>query len=44
MKKSSKCANVRENGKIIKLLVGAVVLLIATLVMTLIRMFVLKGV
>lgn len=44
MKKSSKCANVKENKKIIRLLVGAVVLLIATLVMSLIRMFVLKGV
>lgn len=44
MKKRSKCANVRENRKIIKLLVVAVVLLVATLVMTLIRMFVLKGV
>lgn len=40
MKKRSKCANVKENRRIIKLLVGAVVLLVATLVMTLIRMLV----
>lgn len=40
MKKRSNCAKVKENWKIIRLLVGAVVLLVATLVMTLIRMFV----
>lgn len=44
MKKRSNCAKAKKNRKIIRLLVGAVVLLVATLVITLIRMFVVKGV